>query len=80
MNKDFSQFIQSIRAKGNPQEAVINALEASAGSSPMGANLLQLAKAGNTTEIEKIARNIVASRGGDFDKEFKAFKKQWGFE
>jgi hypothetical protein len=49
-------------------------------NSPIGANLLKLAKEGKTAEIEKIARNLVASRGKDFDKEFSAFKKQWGFE
>jgi hypothetical protein len=44
----------------------------------MGQNLLSLAKAGNTADIEKIARNICASRGVDFDKEFAAFKQSLG--
>jgi hypothetical protein len=46
----------------------------------MGANLLNLAKNGQTAEIEKIARNLTAQRGGDFDTEFRAFKKMIGFE
>ena len=44
----------------------------------MGDNLIKLAKEGNGAEIEKIARNIVAQRGMDFDKEFAAFKRQLG--
>ncbi len=79
-NKDFANFIQQVKNNPNPQQLVLSALNAQLGNSPMGNNLLQLAKSGNTAEIEKIARNIVASRGQDFDKEFTAFKKQWGFE
>jgi hypothetical protein len=44
----------------------------------MGQNLLSLAQAGNTADIEKIARNICAQRGIDFDKEFTAFKQSLG--
>ena len=46
--------------------------------SPMGDNLIKLAREGNTAEIERIARNLSAQRGIDFDKEFSAFKKQFG--
>ena len=42
---------------------------------PFGANLLNLARNNNTKEIEKIARNLAAQRGIDFDKEFNAFKQ-----
>jgi hypothetical protein len=45
---------------------------------PMGANLLTLAKNGQGQEIEKIARNVYAQRGLDFDAEFKAFREQFG--
>ena len=44
----------------------------------MGKNLLSLAQAGSTADIEKIARNICAQRGVDFDKEFAAFKQSLG--
>ena len=44
---------------------------------PMGANLLTLAKNGQGQEIEKIVRNLYAQRGLDFDKEFKAFREQY---
>jgi len=46
---------------------------------PMGDNLLKLAREGNSAEIEKIARNMTAQRGGDFDKEFGEFKQKFGF-
>lgn len=80
MNKNFAQLIQNAKSNPNPQNLVIDALQDSMSNSPIGANLLKLAKEGKTAEIEKIARNLVASRGKDFDKEFSAFKKQWGFE
>ena len=44
----------------------------------MGQNLLSLAQQGKTADIEKIARNICAQRGVDFDKEFTAFKQSLG--
>ena len=43
-------------------------------STPFGANILQLAKENRTSEIEQIARNICASKGLDFDSEFRAFR------
>lgn len=47
-------------------------------NTPMGQNLLSLAQANNTADIEKIARNICAQKGIDFDKEFTAFKQSLG--
>ena len=77
---NLAQLIQNAKSNANPQQFVLNSLEKSMSSSPIGANLVQLAKEGKSAEIEKIARNILASQGKDFDKEFTAFKKQWGFE
>lgn len=77
---NLAQLIQNAKSNANPQQLVLNALEKPMSSSPVGANLVQLAKEGKSAEIEKIARNILASQGKDFDKEFTAFKKQWGFE
>ena len=48
------------------------------GNTPMGENLLALAKEGKTDEIEKIARNLCQQRGVDYDKEFNAFKQLIG--
>lgn len=77
---NLAQLIQNAKSNANPQQLVLNSLEKPMSSSPIGANLVQLAKEGKSAEIEKIARNILASQGKDFDKEFTAFKKQWGFE
>jgi hypothetical protein len=40
----------------------------------MTANLLNLAKNGQTAQIEQIARNLLSQRGLDFDTEFTAFR------
>jgi hypothetical protein len=44
----------------------------------MGENLLNLAQSHDEASIEKIARNICAQKGLDFDKEFTAFKNNLG--
>ena len=44
----------------------------------MGKNLLNLAQTHDSASIEKIARNICAQKGLDFDKEFTAFKQNLG--
>ena len=64
--------IQLIKQGQNPQQLLMSILEGQAGSNPMSANLLALAKQGNTKEIEKIARNIFSQRGLDYDTEFNA--------
>lgn len=76
--EQFGYILNMIKSGKNPQEVVINLLEQQVSQTPLGANLLTLAKAGNGAEIEKIARNLVTQRGGNFDEEFNAFKSQWG--
>lgn len=67
--------ITMIRNGQNPQQIMINILEEGvAAQNPLAANLLDLAKNNRTAEIEKIARNLCAERGIDFDKEFNNFK------
>lgn len=72
------QMMMMVKNKQNPQQMMIQYLEQQAQQNPMGKNLLSLAQAGNTADIEKIARNICAQRGVDFDKEFAAFKQSLG--
>jgi hypothetical protein len=48
--------------------------------SPLGDNLIKLAKESNGAEIEKIARNLAAQKGIDFDSEFNAFKQSLGLK
>lgn len=67
-----------IKKGQNPQQIVMNILEGGLKGTPMGANLLDLAKNNKTSEIEQIARNVAAQKGLDFDKEFTAFKQKFG--
>lgn len=80
MNVNPDILIQMIKNGQNPQQLMLSVLEGQAAGSPLGANLLNLAKNGQTKEIEKIARNLSAERGIDFDKEFEAFKQRFGFK
>lgn len=72
------EIIRKIKEGQNPQQLLISILEDEMGSTPQGANLLELAKMGKGPEIERFARNVCAERGLDFDKEFTAFKQQFG--
>ena len=67
--------ITMIRSGQNPKQIMLSILEEGvAANNPMAANLLDLAKNNRTADIEKIARNLCAERGIDFDKEFNSFK------
>lgn len=72
------QLVQMIKSGQNPQQLMISLLEGQISNTPMGANLLNLARNGNGREIEQIARNLSKQRGIDFDKEFAAFRQQLG--
>lgn len=78
-NVDPNQLIGMIKKGYNPQQLVLSVLENQMKGTPMGDNLLNLARNGQTGEIEKIARNLMAQKGLDFDKEFSAFRKAIGF-
>lgn len=71
------QMMQLLRQSKNPQQFILNMLEQQMGNTPMGENLINLAKNNQTAEIEQIARNIV---GPDFDKQFSNFKNQMGIK
>lgn len=71
-------FIQMIKSGKNPQQLMLQYLEQQVQSTPMGANLLQMAKNGDSKGLEQFARNFMESQGKDFDKEFNAFRQQWG--
>lgn len=73
-NVDFMQLMQMVRQNPNPQQFVMQILEQQASSSPLYANILNLAKNGNTAELEQIARNLCTEKGLDYDKEFNSFR------
>lgn len=75
-----SWFMDQLKRGYRPEQITLNIVEAKMRGSPMGDNLIKLAHEGNTAEIEKIARNLAAQQGVDFDTEFAAFKKQFGFQ
>ena len=72
--------IQLIKQGKNPQHLMMSVLEGSASMSPIGANLLQLARNNDTQGIEKFARNVFQSRGLDYDKEFNLLKQTLGIK
>ena len=78
MNVNPIQLIAMIKQGKNPQQLMLNILENQMSNTPMGANLLELAKNGKFADIEKIVRNIAAAHGIDFDKEFTSFKQMLG--
>lgn len=74
------QIIQMIKQGQNPQQLILDYLSNSLGTTPIGANLLNLARNNRTAEIEQIARNMCASQGRDYDKEFNSFKQMLGIK
>lgn len=70
------EMINMIKGGGNPQQMIMSMLQNN--NNPMSQNLYQLAKQGNTAQIEQIARNLCAQRGMDFDKEFSSFRQMLG--
>ena len=70
--------MQMVKNHQNPEQMMIQFLQQQAQQNPMGQNLLSLVQSGNVADIEKIARNICAQRGVDFDKEFTAFRQSLG--
>ena len=79
-NVDPIYLLQAIKQGQNPEQLMLNILQNNMSSSPMGANLLKLAREGNTAEIEKIVRNISKQRGIDFDTEFPRFVQSLGLK
>lgn len=73
-------FLQMIQQGQNPQQLMLNYLEQNMSNTPMGQNLLSLAKNNRGAEIEQIARNLYSQRGMDFDAEFNSFKKKLGIK
>ena len=69
------ELISMIKQGQNPQQLILNIFESNLSkNNPIAANLIDLAKQNRTAEIEKIARNLCAEKGIDFDKEFNSFK------
>lgn len=70
-------FLGMMRQGYNPQQVMMSVLETRMKGTPMGDNLINLVRSGNTKGIEQIARNYASQRGVDFDKEFTAFRQKY---
>lgn len=78
INSNIMQFISAMRNGQNPQDMIMSMLQQQMGNSPVGQNLLQMAKNNDGKGIENFARNLCAQRGLNFDEEFVKFKQQLG--
>ena len=74
-----SWFMDQVRRGYRPDQITLSMGEQKMKGNPLGDNLIRLAREGNGAEIEKIARNLAAQQGLDFDAELARFKKQLGF-
>lgn len=75
---DFRSILQMIRSGKNPQELMMYYLQSSLSNSPIGQNIIQMAKNNDKEGIEKVIRNLCEQKGVDFDKEFNAFRQNLG--
>ena len=76
MNVNPMQLIQMIKGGQNPQQLVMNILQQKSQTNPILNNAMNLAKNGNQSALETLARNLAEQRGLDFDKQFGSFKNQ----
>ena len=72
------QLLSLIKNGSNPTNLAMQILQSQMGGTPLGDNLIQLARNNNVQGIEQIARNLCEQKGTDFDKEFAIFKQQFG--
>ena len=62
------QLIQMIKGGQNPQQLVMNILQQKSQTNPILNNAMNLAKNGNQSALETLARNLAEQKGLDFDK------------
>lgn len=72
------QLIAAIKQGQNPQQLLLGILEGHMSNTPLGQNLLQMAKNNDTKGIEQVVRNLSEQQGVDFDTEFASFCKMLG--
>lgn len=76
---EMSWFLNMMRQGKNPEQIMLNVLQTQMGGTPVGDNLINLARKHDTAGIEQVARNLAQQQGIDFDKEFAAFRQKFGF-
>ena len=78
MNFNQKALMDLINSGGNPEIMVMNMLQQRAGNNKLFANLLQLAQAQDTKQIESIVKNIVNESGKNYEEEFNSFRNTLG--
>ena len=73
MNSPLNIVKRFMGQQGSPKELLLNFMQRN-DSNPMINNLIQMAKEGNTQQVENFARNAFKEQGRDFDREFAQFK------
>lgn len=76
---EMSWFLNMMRQGKNPEQIMLNVLQTQMGGTPVGDNLIDLARKRDAAGIEQVARNLAQQQGIDFDKEFAAFRQKFGF-
>jgi hypothetical protein len=74
MNVNPMQLINLIKNGNNSQQLVLSLLQQQGRNNPILNNAASLAKQGNASALEMLARNLAQQRGLDFDTEFANFK------
>lgn len=74
MNVNPMQLIQLIKNGRNPQQLLMTVLQQQGNNNPILNNAMNLAKNGNISALEILARNLVQQKGLDFDQQFKKFQ------
>lgn len=74
MNINPMQLIQLIKNGKNPEQLLMSILQQQGNNNPILQNAMNLAKNGDASALEQIARNLAQQKGIDFDKEFANFK------
>lgn len=75
MNVNPMQLIQLIKSGTNPQQLLMSILQQSGNKNPILQNAMNLAKNGDVSALQTIARNLAQQRGLNFDEQFANFKK-----
>ena len=74
------QIMQLMQSGNNPQQLVTQLLEQQAQNNPMAANVLEMAKQNKMLDIEQVVKNIMQTKGLDYNKEVVAFKNLFGLK
>lgn len=67
MNINPMQLIQLIKNGNNPQQLIMNVMQQQGNNNPILNNAMNLAKNGNVSALEMVARNLAQQRGLNFD-------------